>query len=132
MARRRYPPVRLATHDARAWQVSQWPKPGRLSSRFDCLSARFSFNDLLGFLEFGFFGDLSPMALLLPGVGRGVQTGFAGCRAQRSNLPIVMLDAEPRCVTTGVVCRHMPSTEARPPSSTVPWIVEDHAATISG
>ena len=39
-----------------------WPNPGRLLSRLDCLSARFSFNDLLGFFAFCFFGDLSPMA----------------------------------------------------------------------
>jgi hypothetical protein len=42
--------------------VGQWPKPGRLPSRLDCLSERFSFNDLLGFLTFCFFGDLSPIA----------------------------------------------------------------------
>ena len=59
-----------------ALAVSQCPKPGRLSSRFDCLSARFSFNVLLGFLTFCFFGDLSPM-ISLSRAGREVRAGFA-------------------------------------------------------
>jgi len=40
----------------------QKPEPGRFSLRFACLSARFSFNDLVGFLALSFFGDLSPMS----------------------------------------------------------------------
>jgi hypothetical protein len=84
-----------------------------LRSRFDSLSTRFSFNDLLGFLEFGFFGDLSPMALLPRGEGSGVRTGFARCGAQRSHHPLVMLNAERRGVTPEVSGRHVPQTLAR-------------------
>ena len=36
-------------------------RPGRFSSFFACLSARFSFRDLPGFLALDFFGDLSAM-----------------------------------------------------------------------
>src|SRR5262249_39742815 len=41
--------------------VCQPPKLGRFCSRFNCLSARFCFRDLDGFLALSFFGDLSPI-----------------------------------------------------------------------
>jgi hypothetical protein len=76
------------------------------------LSARYSFNDLLGFLTFCFFGDLSPMASSLSSVGREVRAAFAGCGAQRSDHPLVLLDADRRAVTAGSARRHTPPTEA--------------------
>jgi hypothetical protein len=95
------------------------------------LSERFSFNDLLGFFEFCFFGDLSPMASSPPSIGRGVRTVFARCGAQRSNHPLVTRDAERCSVATGSVGWHMPPTETRTQRSTVREIVKDHAATLS-
>ena len=105
--------------------------PGRLSSRLDCLSARFSFSVLLGFLTFCFFGDLSPMVSPPQCAGRRVRTGRSGCGAQRSYHPLMILDAEHLGVTAGVAGRYTPSTQTRTQRSTVRRIVEDHAARLS-
>jgi hypothetical protein len=61
------------------------------------LSARFSFNELIGFLTFCFFGDLSPVATSLLFAGSGVRAGYAGC-VERSDRSLVMLDADRRCL----------------------------------
>jgi hypothetical protein len=77
------------------------------------LSARFSFNDLLGFFTFCILGDLSPIARSFPAVGRGVWARVGSCGAQRSHHPFVVLDAERRGVTTSMALPHMTPTETR-------------------
>jgi hypothetical protein len=102
-----------------------------LSSRFDCFSARYSFNDLLGFLTFCFFGDLSPMATSLLIAASDARAAFTRCGAQRSNHPLVTRDAERRAVTTSGAGGHVPPTESRTYRSTLRGFVEDHAVTLS-
>ena len=85
------------------------------------------FNDLLGFLTFCFFGDLSPTAFS-SGVGCGGRPSVARCGAQRPNHSFVILDAERRAVTTGMTFRHMTPTQSRTKRSSVRRLAEDHAA----
>jgi hypothetical protein len=113
-------------------EKGQCPKPGRLSSRFDCLSARFSFSDLLGFFTFCFFGDLSPTVCSLLSVRRDPRSSVPRCVPQRFYQPLVMFDTKGRSVSAKSAGRDRPPAETVPEGSTVGWIVKDHGSRLFG
>lgn len=110
----------------------QCPKPGRLSSRFDCLSARFSFSDLLGFFTFCFFGDLSPTVCSLLSVRRDPRSTVPRCVPQRFDQPLVMFDTKGRSISANSASRDLPPAEPVPEGSTVGRIVKDHGRRLFG